>query len=60
MSEDKLDHAFATVDPSRRAFVKKLVVGSSFAVPIVASYSMTDLAYAQIAVATSTAHTTTE
>ena len=43
MSEDKLDKAFAMVAPSRRAFIKKLVISSGFAVPIVSSYSMTDL-----------------
>ena len=46
MSEDKLDKAFATVEPSRRAFLKKLVISSGFAIPIVASYSVTDLANA--------------
>jgi hypothetical protein len=39
MSED-LDRAAESVGDDRRAFLKKMVVGSAFAVPIVSSFSM--------------------
>ena len=47
MPEDKLDQAFATVEHSRRAFLKQLVITSGFCIPMVVSYSVTDLASAQ-------------
>jgi hypothetical protein len=39
MSED-LDRAAESVGDDRRAFLKKMVVGSAFAVPVVSSFSM--------------------
>ena len=47
MSDDKLDRVLRTVDPGRRALLKKLVLGAAFAVPIVISFSVKDLANAQ-------------
>ncbi|HLI78836.1 MAG TPA: hypothetical protein VKV03_02570 [Candidatus Binataceae bacterium] len=43
MSEEKLDQVFASVEPSRRAILKKMVIGGGFAIPIIASFSVTDL-----------------
>jgi hypothetical protein len=43
MTEEKLDSALEAVDPGRRAMIKKLVLGAAFAVPIIASFSVTDL-----------------
>jgi hypothetical protein len=48
MAGDKVDDILRNVDPERRSFLRKLVIGAGFAVPIVASYSVKDLAYAQI------------
>ena len=48
MSDEKLDRVLRTVDPRRRSFLKKLVLGAAFSVPIIASYSVKDLAYAQV------------
>ena len=47
MADDRLDPVLEPVDPRKRAFLKKLIVGTAFAVPMVASYSVRDLAYAQ-------------
>ena len=47
MADDKLDPVLQAVDPRKRAFLKKLIVGTAFAVPMVASHSVKDLAYAQ-------------
>jgi len=47
MSDEKLERVFQTVDdPGKRATLKKLVLGAAFAVPIIASFSVKDLAYA--------------
>ncbi len=43
MNDEKLERALQTVDPGRRAIIKKLVLGAAFAVPIIASFSVTDL-----------------
>jgi hypothetical protein len=43
MSDDKLDRALESVDPKKRAILKKLVLGAAFSVPIIASFSVTDL-----------------
>ena len=48
MENEKLEHVLRTVDPAKRAFVRKVVIGAAFAVPIVASYSVKDLAYATV------------
>jgi hypothetical protein len=57
MNEEKLDSALQTVDPGRRAIIKKLVLGAAFAVPIIASFSVTEL-HAQAVGSVSTAITT--
>lgn len=44
MSEDKLDKVLEAVEPSRRAILKKMVIGAGFAVPIIVSFSVTELA----------------
>lgn len=44
---DKVDGLLRDVDPRKRALLKKLIVGTAFAVPMVASYSVKDLAFAQ-------------
>ena len=44
---DKVDEVLRDVDPRKRAFLKRLIVGAAFAVPMVASYSVKDLAFAQ-------------
>jgi hypothetical protein len=43
MSEEKLDQIFASVEPSRRAILKKMVIGGGFAIPVIVSFSVTDL-----------------
>jgi len=43
MDDKKLEEVLRIVDPKRRDFLKKLVVGAAFTVPIVASYSVKDL-----------------
>ena len=45
--DDKIDGLLQGVDPRKRALLKKLIVGTAFAVPMVASYSVKDLAFAQ-------------
>jgi hypothetical protein len=60
MGDDKLDRALRTVDPGRRALLKKLVLGAAFAVPIVLSFSVKDLAHAQTGSIPKTSLTTTE
>lgn len=47
MTDDKLDPVLEGVDPRKRLFLKKLIVGTAFAVPVVASYAVKDLAFAQ-------------
>ena len=48
MSNEMLDQVLRTVDPAKRVSLKKLVLGAAFAVPIIASYSVKDLAYGQV------------
>jgi hypothetical protein len=43
MAEDELEQVLDRVDPAKRAFLKKLVVGTAFVVPTVASFSMDGL-----------------
>lgn len=54
MAEDKVDDVLRNVDPARRSFLKQLVIGAGFALPIVASYSVKDLAYAGVGSPTTT------
>jgi hypothetical protein len=44
MSDEKLDRVLRTVDPGRRAALKKMVLAAAFTVPIIASFSVTNLA----------------
>jgi hypothetical protein len=48
MSNERLDQVLRTVDPAKRASLKKLVLGTAFAIPMIASYSVKDLAYGQL------------
>ena len=48
MSNERLDQVLRTVDPAKRAILKKLVLGTAFAIPMIASYSVKDLAYGQL------------
>ena len=43
MDDKKVEEVLRIVDPKRRDFLKKLVVGTAFTVPIVASYSVKEL-----------------
>ena len=45
--DDKLEPVLDGVDPRKRMFLKKLIAGTAFAVPVVASYAVKDLAFAQ-------------
>lgn len=59
MKNENLEQLLRTVDPSKRRFLKKFLLGAAFAVPIIASYSVKDLAYAQPCPNTATVTTTT-
>jgi hypothetical protein len=48
MNDEKLERALQSVDPERRAVIKKLVLGAAFAVPIIASFSVTELHAQQV------------
>lgn len=48
MDGEKLDRVLRTVDPAKRGALKKMVISAAFAVPIIASYSVKDLAYASV------------
>ena len=43
MSDDKLDPILEQVDPEKRDFLKKVLAGTAFVAPIVASFSMEGL-----------------
>jgi hypothetical protein len=42
-ADKKVDELLARIDPAKRSFLKALVVGTAFAVPTVASFSMDGL-----------------
>jgi hypothetical protein len=44
MSDEKLERVLRTVDPGRRAALKKMVLAAAFTVPMIASFSVTNLA----------------
>jgi len=46
MSDEKFERVFRTVDPGRRAILKKAILGAAFSVPVIASFSMKHLAHA--------------
>lgn len=48
MNDEKLGRVLEAVDPNRRAVLKKLLLGAAFSVPIIASFSVRDLARAQV------------
>jgi len=48
MGNEKLDQVLRTIDPGKRSALKKLLAGAAFAVPIIASYSVKDLAYGTV------------
>ena len=43
MGDDKLDRILKHADPDKREFLKKVIVGTAFVAPIVASFSMDTL-----------------
>jgi hypothetical protein len=43
MADEELDSVLERIDPAKRAFLKKLIVGTAFVVPTVASFSMDGL-----------------
>ena len=44
MNDEKLERVLSTVeDPARRAALKKLALGAAFAVPLIMSFSVTEL-----------------
>jgi hypothetical protein len=43
MADDKFDPILKEVDPEKRDFLKKVIVGTAFVTPIVASFSMEGL-----------------
>lgn len=43
MADEKLDPVLEQVDPEKREFLKKVLVGTAFVAPIVASFSMDGL-----------------
>ena len=51
---DELDNALGGLSDDRRSFLKKLAIGSAFAVPVVSSFTMSNItaAYAQTAATT--------
>lgn len=52
MADNELDPILEQVDPEKRDFLKKVIVGTAFVAPIVASFSMEALspnaAFAQV------------
>ena len=40
---DELGEGFDHIEEGRRSFLKKMVVGSAFAVPVVTSFSMSSM-----------------
>jgi hypothetical protein len=54
-SDGTLDEALEGLSDDRRAFIKKLAIGTAFAVPVVSSFTMSNVtaAYAQSAASSS-------
>lgn len=48
MNDEKIDQVLDKVDPRRRMLLKKLVLGAGFAIPVVASFSVKELAAAGV------------
>ena len=47
MAGDRLEHVIGKLDPAKRAFIRRLVVGA-FVVPVVTSFPVKDLANATV------------
>jgi len=47
MADDERESVLDRIDPEKRAFLKKLVIGTAFVVPTVASFSMDGLSLYQ-------------
>lgn len=61
-TSERLDRVLGTVDAARRDALRKILLGSAYAVPVIASFSVPELASGQIGsevVATSTVVTVT-
>jgi hypothetical protein len=48
MADEKLDRVLRTVEPGRRAMLKKMVLAAAFTIPVVASFPVSNLANANI------------
>ena len=48
MNDEKLEQVLQKVEPEKRSMLKKLVVAAGFAVPVIASFSVQELAQADI------------
>ena len=59
MSDEKLERVLRTVDPVRRATLKKMLLAAAFTVPIIASFSVTNLAAQGMGSGSSTTTTVT-
>lgn len=46
MNDKKLEQVLNKVDPAKRTMLRKLVLGAGFAVPVIASFSVKELAAA--------------
>jgi hypothetical protein len=46
MNDKRLEQVLDKVDPARRTMLRKLVLGAGFAVPVIASFSVKELAAA--------------
>ena len=49
--ENRLDQELGDIEPGRRTFIKRMVIGAAFATPVVSSFSMTGLSANQAAAA---------
>jgi hypothetical protein len=48
MANQNLERVLQIVDPAKRDFLKKMIIGTAFVVPTVASFAVADLAYGQV------------
>lgn len=46
MNDEKLEQVLQKVEPEKRSTLRKLVLGAAFAVPVIASFSVKELAAA--------------
>jgi len=59
MEKERFEQVLSTLDPSKRALLKRIVVGAAFAVPIISSFPVKDLAFGQVGSITTTTFFTT-